>query len=481
LSPFRRYLPILTLVFAIAGFYLYKLNGVGVLGPDEPRYLAIGRAMAQTGDWITPRLWGSPWFEKPPLLYWMTAAGASIGLDPELSGRLPVALLSLAFLGVMFALLRREFGATAAAVSVALLATSAAWITYSDLGLTDLPLAVCFSLAVFLALPLVNAPARVSLRLVALGVCLGLAMLAKGLVPLALALPGVWFLRSYFKKFWLPALSCAVVAGPWYIAMYLRHGAAFLEELFVKQHFARLYSASLQHVQPWYYYLPVLLGGLFPWTPLLALPLLRREPWDGRRRFLMATVLFGMVLFSVSSNKLPGYLLPLIPALFALVGSVFERKEIRELGRAWFAPCAVLIALIPLLGQVLPGMLGAWRVTAFEWPALPATTAFYVAVPLATLLLARRSWLAPLLILCVAGEGIYLKAVAYPALDEYVSARGLWHELEREKTPICDGGVERTWLYGLNFYRGEALPECNASFRLALRSEGGKPVLKVLK
>jgi 4-amino-4-deoxy-L-arabinose transferase-like glycosyltransferase len=481
LSPFRRYLPILTLVFAMVGFYLYKLDGVGVLGKDEPRYIAIGRAMAQTGDWITPRLWGSQWFEKPPLLYWMTAASASVGLDPELSGRLPVALLSLGFLGVMFILLRREFGTTAAAVSVALLATSAGWITYSSFGLTDLPLAVCFSLAVFLALPLVNAPARVSLRFVAIGVCLGLAMLAKGLVPLALALPGVWFLRGYFKKFWLPALSCAVVAGPWYIAMYLLHGAAFLQELFVKQHFARLYSASLQHVQPWYYYLPVLLGGLFPWTPLLALPLLRREPWDARRRFLLATVLFGIVLFSISTNKLPGYLLPLIPALFAIAGSGFERRKIGELRRGWLAPCAVLIALIPLLAQALPEVLGSWRITAFQWPALRASAIFYVAVPLATLLLARRSWVAPLLILCVAGEGIYLKAVAYPVLDEHVSARGLWRELQREKTPICDGGVERTWLYGLNFYRGEALPDCNASFRLALRSEGGKPVLKLLK
>ena len=319
-------------------------------------------------------------------------------------------------------------------------------------------------------------------RLGAIGVCLGLAMLAKGLVPLALALPGVWFLRRYFRKFWLPALACAVVAGPWYIAMYARHGTAFVEELFVKQHFARLYSASLQHVQPWYYYVPVLLGGLFPWTPLVALPFVRRETWDARRRFLLATVLFGIALFSVSTNKLAGYLLPLIPAVFVLVGSGFERKEVSELSRGWLAPCAVLIALIPLLAQALPGMLGAWRITAFEWPALPATTVFYVAVPLATLLLARRSWVVLLLILCVAGEGIYLKAVAYPALDEYVSARGLWRELQRETNPICDGGVDRTWLYGLNFYRGETLPECNASFKLALRSEGGgKPVLKVLK
>ena len=470
-------------MFAIAGFYLYKLDGVGVLGPDEPRYLAIGRAMAQSGDWITPRLWGSPWFEKPPLLYWMTAAGASIGLNRELSGRLPMVLLSLAFLAGMFALLRREFGMQAAAAAAILLASCTAWIAWSGFALTDLPLAVCFSLAVFLALPLVRSAdaEQVSVRLVAIGACLGLATLAKGLVPLVLALPGVWFLRHYWKKYWLAAIACVVVAAPWYMAMYLRHGAPFLEELFVKQHFARLYSPSLQHLQPWYYYVPVLLGGLFPWTPLLFL-LCRRHPWDARRRFLLATALFGFLLFSVSANKLPGYLLPLLPALFALIGAEFEQKEIAGLRRAWLWPCALLIALIPLVAHALPGMLGSWRITAFQWPPLNAAALFYVAVPLATMLLARRSWIAPLLVLCVAGEGIYLKAVAYPAMDENVSARGLWHDLQEEKMPVCDAGVERTWLYGLNFYRGAELPQCSASFKLALRSEDRKkPVLKILR
>jgi 4-amino-4-deoxy-L-arabinose transferase-like glycosyltransferase len=470
-------------VLAIAGFYLYQLDGVGVLGPDEPRYLAIGRAMAHSGDWITPRLWGSPWFEKPPLLYWMTAAGTSIGLNRELSGRLPLVLCSLAFLAGMFALLRREFGMQAAAASAILLATCTAWIAYSDFALTDLPMAVCFSLAVFLALPLVRSAdiQRASLRLAAVGACLGLAMLAKGLVPLALALPGVWFLRHYWKKYWLTAIACVIIAAPWYVAMYLRHGAPFLEELFLKQHFARLYSSSLQHLQPWYYYVPVLLGGLFPWTPLLFL-LFRRQPWDVRRRFLLAIALFGFILFSVSANKLPGYLLPLLPALFALIGAEFEQKEIAELHRAWLWPCVLLIALIPLVAQALPGMLGSWRITAFQWPPLNAATLFYVGVPIATVLLARRSWIALLLVLCVAGEGIYLKAVAYPAMEENVSARGLWQDLQKEKTPVCDAGVERTWLYGLNFYHGAEIPKCSASFNLALRSEDTKkPVLKILR
>src|SRR5947207_5372847 len=78
--------------------YFFSLSGVGLLGPDEPRYAAIGREMARSGDWITPRLWGEPWFEKPPLLYWMTGTAFRLGLGEELAPRLPVALMSVAFL-----------------------------------------------------------------------------------------------------------------------------------------------------------------------------------------------------------------------------------------------------------------------------------------------------------------------------------------------------------------------------------------------
>src|SRR6185437_3061284 len=121
------------------------------------------------------------------------------GLDPELSGRLPVALLSLAFLALSFVLLRREFGLEAAASATALLATSAGWIAFSSLCLTDLPLACFFSLAVFLALPLLRVEpdvVRSNQRFIAIGISLGLAMLAKGLVPIALSLPLWWFLRG---------------------------------------------------------------------------------------------------------------------------------------------------------------------------------------------------------------------------------------------------------------------------------------------
>src|ERR1700740_2719460 len=102
-----------------------------MLGPDEPRYASIGRAMAASGDWITPRLWGEAWFEKPALLYWMTGAGFRLGLGDDLAPRLPVALLSVAFLVFFYWALRREFGGRPALAATIILATSAGWLAFS--------------------------------------------------------------------------------------------------------------------------------------------------------------------------------------------------------------------------------------------------------------------------------------------------------------------------------------------------------------
>lgn len=479
LSSLRRYFPLFTLALAVAALYLYELDGVGVFGPDEPRYAAIGRAMAHTGDLVTPRLWGTPWFEKPPLLYWMVAAGTACGLNPDLSARLPVALLSLAFLAIAFWLLKREFGAEPAGIAIACLATCAGWVAFSDLALTDLPLAVFFSVAVFLALPLLRVQpeaGRTGWRLLAIGMCLGLAILAKGLVPIVLAVPFLWFLRRYWKHWWVAIFTALAVALPWYVATYAHNGSAFLEDFFWKQHFERLYSPALQHVQPWYYYVPVFLAGLFPWIPLLLLLWFRRSPWDERHRFLTIVFAFGFLFFSISLNKLPGYLLPLFPSVFALIGAQFETQPLAQLSRWWMLPCAVLIACIPLLGSLLPQWLVAGRISSVTLHPVSATEIFYIAVPLATVLVARRSWLGPALILCIVAGGVYLKTVAYPVLNQSVSARNLWREIKDVSGSVCDGGTNRNWAYGLSFYRGATLPPCTSGkFQYKLQSHDHGP------
>ena len=474
----RRYLPLATCALAILCFYLYNLNGVGMMSTDEPRYAAIAQTMARTGDLVTPYLWGSPWFEKPPLLYWMSAAFFAMRFPAELAARLPVALLSLAFLAAAACLVAREFGVSAATVSMGLLATSAGWVAYSNFCLTDLPMAVFFSLAVLLSLPLLRDGADLRglpWRLAGVGACLGMAVLAKGLVPLVLAVPLVWYLRRWWREWLWGAAAFVLVAGPWYVAIYLRQGMPFIREFFFKHHFERLYSNSLQHVQPWYYYVPVLLAALFPWTPLLLLFAGRRaERWDKRRHLLWATVSFGFIFFSISVNKLPGYLLPLLPALLVLLGAEFEVRSFAELGRKWLVAPAALIALIPLIAKGLPDALAAGRISAFHLGHLGPTAFFYVAAPLAAVWFGRRSWLGVLLVLCVVSGGILLKATAYRVLDERVSARGLWREMQARHLTVCDAGINRDWAYGLSFYRGSELPVCGngGSYDLELRAKG---------
>ena len=108
--------------------YFFGLTRTGLLGPDEPRYAAIGRAMAQTGDWITPRLWGHPWFEKPALLYWMTAVGIQGRSRPRLGAPATRGPASLAFLVYFFFALRRQFGRRPAFFAALILATTVGWL-----------------------------------------------------------------------------------------------------------------------------------------------------------------------------------------------------------------------------------------------------------------------------------------------------------------------------------------------------------------
>jgi 4-amino-4-deoxy-L-arabinose transferase-like glycosyltransferase len=425
-------------------------------------------------------LWGNVWFEKPPLLYWLVAAGTNAGLSPDLAGRLPIALLSLAFLAVYFYILRREFCFRSAAISTLLLACSAGWLAYSCLSLTDLPLAVFFTLAVLVVLPMVaeSCPTRrleVVLRFAIAGVAFGLAALAKGLVPFALAVPAAWFLRRYWRDWWIAGVSCLLVAGPWYWLVYARNGFPFIQDFFLKHHLARLYSTTIEHVQPWYFYVPVLLAAVFPWTPLLALPFERRTWTEPRRQFLLVTIAFGLIFFSISLNKLPGYLLPLLPSLFILIGARFEDRRLADMKRGWMIACALCIAVVPFLADILPLLLARQVGLSAVVNIGSKTRIAFALLPVGFAFLARRRWLGPILIFSCVAVAMYLKEVMYPALDRFVSPRGLWREIQPFSSEFCDGGLHRAWQYGLAFYNGRPVPPCSTGkFKWELKQEGNE-------
>ena len=452
----------------------FQLTGVGLLGPDEPRYASVGREMATSGDWITPHLWGKPWFEKPVLLYWMTGIAFKLGLGEDLAPRLPVALVSLAFLIFFKRRLRGEFGERESWYATAILATCAGWISFSELCLTDLPMSAAFAAMILLLLPWVR---RGEERVPPVtGVLLGLAVLAKGLVPIVLALPLLWVGRRRLRHLLLPGTVMVLTAAPWYVACTYRNGTAFLYDFFWKQHFGRFFSGGLQHVQPFWFYVPVLVAGLMPWSVLLPLLCRRKFYDDGRLRFLLLTVVFGLVFFSLSVNKLPGYLLPLLPLVAVLLGIALARAV--RAGR-WLVLVAASLVVVPIAVSILPQALLA-GLSRSNWTA-PAWYAV-APVPLVALLAwwwehnSQRDRAVALVSLAVVAGVVFLKMTAFPILDATVSARGLWRRVRSHPEQVCVEQIHRKLRYGLNYYSVEPLPRCAETARpLHIRQRPGKP------
>ena len=439
--------------------YFFGLTRTGLLGPDEPRYAAIGRAMAQTGDWITPRLWGHPWFEKPALIYWMTAAAFKAGLGPEMAPRLPVALVSLAFLLYFFFALRKEFGQRPALFAALILATSIGWLAYSHVATPDLPMSAAFSAAMLMLLP---APPASTRRTITAGVLLGLAILAKGLVPLVLFVPALWFLRRQIRALLVILAVAFVIAAPWYILVASRNGAAFSNEFFGHQQFARFFGGETLHIQPVWFYLPILAAGLFPWTPLALLLFSRKLYQDRRTIFLAAWFVFGFAFFSASRGKLPGYLLPLLPPLAALLGIAIDRIRLRST----FFVCltglsATLLWLVPTAQDALPEALvsglGRAPIHFFSAWLAPAVILGLVCI----LLELRGQRVASLALIALLNTVLITRFIwqEFPKLDQDVSARGRWTASSESITCIPqDGAFFRN---GLNYYAGRELPDCH--------------------
>jgi 4-amino-4-deoxy-L-arabinose transferase-like glycosyltransferase len=464
----------------ICTLYLGNLASMGLVSTDEPRYADIGRAMARTGDWITPRLWGHPWFEKPALLYWMIASGFKLGLGPELAPRLPVAVMGLLFLVFFWFRLRTLWDSRTATYSTALLATSAGWLACSRVAITDIPLAVLFSAAVLLSLD-ANSPRRFTL----IGTILALATLAKSLPALIFFLPVLALdyrrLRSWFAPG--PIVAFAAVCLPWHILCALQNGPEFLRVLFIEHQLGRFLTPALQHGQPWWFFLPVLPLLLYPWFPLLIF--VPRDFRDRRVRVLAAVALFGFIFLSLSRNKLATYLLPLLPCFCALIGSGLARIPLPYgRGLEWIAEprasaggtevlvrlfpassfvqfliavSVALLGLLPVAAGVLPVALATGLRTAhLSFAAIPFWLgAGLLAGTLIVLLFRRNSLPAAVAFagMCFLG----FQMAVFPDIDRIVTARPLW--LARH--PACLPPLSRALVYGMNYYAGRELPGCD--------------------
>jgi 4-amino-4-deoxy-L-arabinose transferase-like glycosyltransferase len=229
----------------------------------------------------------------------------------------------------------------------------------------------------------------------------------------------------------------------------------------------------------------VFAGLLLPWFPLLPLLGRRAAYRDPRRLFLLAWVVFGMVFFTAATNKLPGYLLPLLPAAAALLALALDEAEAdaeAKAGAAHVGPllacCALLLVAFPMAARMLPAALAAGLLKAPR-PAFQATWLLAGGVAAAAWLLESRARRLAAVLSIAAGAAVgtvYLKRAAAPELDRTVSARALWRQISSRADEVCVDQIERNWRYGLNYYSGTPLPECSGGARpLWIRQSPGKP------
>jgi len=329
-------------------------------GPDEGRYATIALAMLRSGDWITPRLNGFLYFEKPPLQYWMGAASLGLFGVNEFAARLWPALtgfLSIVAVGVTaHRLWGREagrYGALAMAGTVWVIAN--AHFLSLDMGLAFfLTLVLCgFLLAQRDEASAIERRNAMWLAWAAMAA----ATLSKGLV--GVLIPGaVLVLYSLVERqwtmwrrmHWVSGLALYfALAAPWFVAVSLRN-PGFVDFFFVREHFQRYLTEEARRTGPLWYFVPYLLVGLLPWTsllPSLAGLGMRREPARGLQpqRLLLAWAVFVFAFFSLSGSKLPSYILPMFPALALLLALRLERIDAARLARHLLTPLAAGLAL----------------------------------------------------------------------------------------------------------------------------------------
>ena len=465
----------LALILAVCAFmFYYGLGAFGLVGADEPRYAQIAREMFGHHRWVVPTLNGQPWLEKPVLLYWKIINSYAIFGVHDWAARIPSASHATTLVLVVFFFMRRFRPGTE---------LDAALITISCFGMvgfargasTDMVLSAPFCMAM-LAWWAWHETTR-KLWLAAFYVLLALGVLAKGPVApvLAVLIVGAYAVLRRDKKiflgtlWWLGLLLFFAIALPWYVAVQIK-APQFFHTFFIEHNLERFGTNLYQHKQPFWFYVPVFLLGMLPWTVFTVTALveairkgiqtIKRSDDDNQERdwlqlFLLLWTVVPIVFFSISRSKLPGYILPAVPAA-ALLTADYIHRGLNVLARWRVAAHAVLCGAILgaallaswfMLRQYPPRNLQMWAVV---------TT---VAIALIVFLLVRQNGLRALhfatLVPVILAVGFLLRPSAH-ALDLATSARTVNAQLESFGIPahsLAVFNVKREVEYGLNFYR----------------------------
>jgi 4-amino-4-deoxy-L-arabinose transferase-like glycosyltransferase len=468
----------------LAGFcaflFFFGLAYFGLIGADEPRYAQVAREMLARHDWITPTLGGQPWLEKPPLYYWQAMLAYGIFGVSDWAARLPSAVDATLLVVATFLFLKR-FRPGFQLDGALMTASAAGVVGFARAASTDMPLAAMFTIAMLAWYAWYENKSRGYLAV--FYVFLALGALAKGPVaPLLAAIIIVIFAvaksdyRLLWKTLWIPGilLFCAF-ALPWYIAVQIRNPEFFL--VFILQHnLARFGSNLYRHKEPFWYYVPVVLLGLIPWTVCVVASFVETiRVWraegkemlgleDALNAFLVIWLIVPVLFFSLSQSKLPGYIVPALPAGTLLLAE-YVRRRVVESER----PSIFLIVLhsIVAAAPIVPALMIQYIVMQHR---LPLGRAAVISLGFAALLaigiastLRTKAGMATLRFVTLVPVVLTVAAVlrlGSPALDSMLSVRPLANEishLENKPLPLAVAGVSRNTEFGLAFYRNQII------------------------
>ena len=477
----------------IAGFcaflFFYGMGAFGLIGADEPRYAQVAREMLERHDWITPLLNGRPWLEKPPLYYWQAMAIYSILGVSDTAARMPAAIDATLLVLAVY-LFFRKFRPGGEIDAALITASSAGVIGYAHAASMDMPLAASFAIGMLAwwawreSLQEQKDEKRIYLALFYF--CMALGMLAKGPVApfLAAAILIVFALatrelRLIVRTIWLPGIFIFCAIGlPWYALVEMRN-LQFFREFILEHNLARFSTNLYHHPEPFWYYLPVMAVALLPWIVFVIAALFQslRVWWAERSSassepdselqfsvFAICWLMLPVAFFSISQSKLPGYILPAVPAGAVLLADYLRRRlEQESAASKWMIALHALASAAP----IVPATLIAYLITQHRLPAgrpmdIALAIAFLLAAAIALTLSSRlglRMLRFVTLIPVVLAVAAVLK-LGTGAIDQTLSARPLAIELasvESRRLPLAVYGVQREAEYGLAFYRNQVI------------------------
>jgi len=466
--------------------FFYGLGNFGLVGADEPRYAQVAREMLHNNDFVTPTLHGTPWLEKPALYYWRAAAAFRTFGDKDWAARLPSATFAAALVIIIYFHMRRfrpgaQFGAAL------ITATSAAVIGFARGASTDMQLAAPFAFAMLGWYAWFETGKKFWLFDVYFFLAVG--TLAKG--PVA---PGLAFfivlifsivrrdLKLVWKTIWLPGvLIYSVIVLPWYIAVQMAN-KDFFKVFFLEHNLERFATDLFQHRQPFWFYVPVVVLSLMPWTvySFSALTSAAKQTWrdwrssfPGRVReseqigdsfpeFLVIWALFPILFFSFSQSKLPGYILPSIPPCTILTADYLHRRKRAAMRIGLLLGHSLITAVLTSAVLLVPHLVLDSK-SVPPSPALTYATVVGVGVFCFIFFMVRRRGARMLLwttIVPVAFGVFFLLHYAGRILGEAYSSRQVAdyvRQLENDKLhtrdhPVAVLDTRRDVEYGLGFY-----------------------------